>query len=111
MLETRIRIIDCLDAYKVLLTDHQWEIMELYYLQDFSLGEISAELEVSRQAIHDVIKRTEKVLAEYESKLGLVEQKNRLGRQMKTIVDNLQSAQPERQEYALLMCKKLLEEL
>ena len=45
--------------------------MELYYLDDWSLGEIAEEFEVSRQAVYDNIKRTENMLEEYEGKLNL----------------------------------------
>lgn len=45
--------------------------MELYYLEDYSLGEISENFNVSRQAIYDNIKRTEAMLEDYEQKLGL----------------------------------------
>ncbi len=45
--------------------------MELYYLEDYSLGEISDTFEVSRQAVYDNIRRTESMLEEYESKLHL----------------------------------------
>ncbi len=47
--------------------------MSLYYLDDFSLGEIAEEFEVSRQAVYDNIKRTEVMLEEYEDKLGLLQ--------------------------------------
>jgi predicted DNA-binding protein YlxM (UPF0122 family) len=47
--------------------------MELYYLDDYSLGEIAEEFEISRQAVYDNIKRTEQMLEDYESKLGLFE--------------------------------------
>lgn len=40
--------------------------MELYYADDFSLGEIAEEYEVSRQAVYDNIKRTSKILEDYE---------------------------------------------
>jgi predicted DNA-binding protein YlxM (UPF0122 family) len=40
-------------------------------LDDFSLGEIAEEYEVSRQAVFDNIKRTEAMLEEYEKKLLL----------------------------------------
>lgn len=46
--------------------------MALYYLDDFSLGEIAEEYDVSRQAVYDNIKRTEAMLEEYEQKLGLL---------------------------------------
>lgn len=61
------------DFYGQLLTEKQQEVVQLYYNHDYSLGEISQELHVSRQAVYDTIKRTEKVLFEYEQKLGLVD--------------------------------------
>lgn len=45
--------------------------IELYYADDFSLGEIAEEYDVSRQAVYDNIKRTEKLLETYERKLHL----------------------------------------
>ena len=60
------------DFYGPLLTDKQRNVWELHYQEDLSLAEI-AELEhISRQAIHDLLKRTEKILEGYEHKLGLV---------------------------------------
>ena len=70
------------DFYGELLTDKQKSVMELYYLDDFSLHEIAAEHGITRQAVLDMLKRTEKLLGQYEQKLGLVakylEQKERL---------------------------------
>ena len=61
------------DFYGPLLTEKQRNVWDLHYQQDLTLAEI-AELEhISRQAIHDLIKRTELILAEYEEKLGLVQ--------------------------------------
>lgn len=45
--------------------------MQLYYLEDYSLGEISETFNVSRQAVYDNIRRTEKMLEAYEDKLQL----------------------------------------
>ncbi len=47
--------------------------MEMYYLEDYSLGEISELSQVSRQAVYDNIKRTESMLDSYEKKLHLYE--------------------------------------
>ncbi|MGL5750170.1 MAG: YlxM family DNA-binding protein [Paraclostridium sp.] len=58
--------------YKMLLTDKQQEIVSLYYNEDYSLGEISENLNVSRQGVYDTLKRSEKILRDYEDKLGLV---------------------------------------
>ncbi|KAF1297572.1 DNA-binding protein [Enterococcus sp. JM4C] len=59
------------EFYSTLLTEKQMNYMELYYADDFSLGEIAEEYEVSRQAVYDNIKRTEKILEDYERKLHL----------------------------------------
>ncbi|MBO0423006.1 DNA-binding protein [Enterococcus plantarum] len=59
------------EFYSTLLTEKQMNYMEMYYADDFSLGEIAEEYDISRQAVYDNIKRTEKILEEYEKKLHL----------------------------------------
>ncbi|MBM7647159.1 putative DNA-binding protein YlxM (UPF0122 family) [Bacillus ectoiniformans] len=71
MLEKTTRMNYLYDFYQSLLTDKQRSYMSLYYLDDFSLGEIAEEYAVSRQAVYDNIKRTEAMLEEYENKLLL----------------------------------------
>ncbi|RFU68830.1 putative DNA-binding protein [Bacillus sp. V59.32b] len=71
MLEKTTRINYLYDFYQSLLTEKQQSYMSLYYLDDYSLGEIADEYEVSRQAVYDNIKRTEAMLEEYEAKLLL----------------------------------------
>ncbi|EUJ42233.1 putative DNA-binding protein [Brochothrix campestris] len=72
MLEKTTRINMLFAFYQRLLTEKQSIYMTLYYEDDFSLGEIAEEYEVSRQAVYDNIKRTVKILETYEEKLGLV---------------------------------------
>jgi hypothetical protein len=71
MLEKTTRMNYLFDFYQSLLTPKQRSYMSLYYLDDYSLGEIAEEFSVSRQAVYDNIKRTETMLEEYEEKLGL----------------------------------------
>ncbi|MBO0476732.1 putative DNA-binding protein [Vagococcus sp. DIV0080] len=59
------------EFYSTLLTEKQMNYIELYYGDDLSLGEIAEEYGVSRQAVYDNIKRTEKLLETYEKKLHL----------------------------------------
>ena len=59
------------DFYGSLLTQKQQLIFKLYYYDDLSLGEIAQELNISRQAVYDIIKRTESLLENYENKLQL----------------------------------------
>ncbi|MDG4655907.1 putative DNA-binding protein [Ectobacillus antri] len=72
MLEKTTRMNYLFDFYQSLLTPKQRSYMSLYYLDDYSLGEIAEEFEVSRQAVYDNIKRTEAMLEEYEDKLLLL---------------------------------------
>ncbi|MBQ8107973.1 MAG: putative DNA-binding protein [Ruminococcus sp.] len=62
---------ELLELYRELLTDKQRNIMELYYDEDLSLGEIAQQCSISRQGVHDAVKHCEKALDEYEQKLGL----------------------------------------
>ncbi|MED4904399.1 putative DNA-binding protein [Parageobacillus thermoglucosidasius] len=71
MLEKTMRMNYLYDFYQALLTPKQRSYMSLYYLDDYSLGEIAEQYEVSRQAVYDNIKRTEAMLEEYEKKLSL----------------------------------------
>ncbi|MBY4603878.1 MULTISPECIES: putative DNA-binding protein [Bacillus] len=71
-LEKTTRMNYLFDFYQSLLTSKQKSYMSLYYLDDFSLGEIAEEYEVSRQAVYDNIKRTEAMLEQYEEKLLLL---------------------------------------
>ena len=61
------------DFYSELLTEKQRQIFELYYFNDLSLNEIASEMEVTAQAVSDLLKRTAKHLENYEEKLNLVE--------------------------------------
>lgn len=71
MLEKTTRINFLYDFYQTLLTDKQRIYMQLYYLDDLSLGEIAEEYGVSRQAVYDNVRRTEAMLEDYEAKLKL----------------------------------------
>lgn len=61
------------DFYGELLTQHQQNIYEDAVYNDMSLSEIAQEQGISRQGVHDLIKRCDKILQDYESKLHLVE--------------------------------------
>lgn len=60
------------DYYKELLTDRQKNIYEAVAFDDLSLAEASEQFEVSRNAIHDTIKKVENILEDFEAKLELV---------------------------------------
>lgn len=61
------------DFYGELLTERQQQIYESVVLEDYSLSEVAENLGISRQGVHDMIKRCNHTLEEYESRLHLVE--------------------------------------
>ena len=61
------------DFYGELLTEHQQQIYEDVVCNDMSCSEVAEEHGVSRQGVHDLIKRCNRQLEEYEGKLHLVE--------------------------------------
>ncbi|MDR1245475.1 MAG: YlxM family DNA-binding protein [Clostridiales Family XIII bacterium] len=59
------------DFYGGLLKQKQREIFRMYYAEDLSLAEVAADVGVSRQAVHETLKKSVAALEEYENKLGL----------------------------------------
>ncbi|MCY9075790.1 putative DNA-binding protein, partial [Bacillus inaquosorum] len=90
------------DFYQSLLTSKQKSYMSLYYLDDFSLGEIAEEYEVSRQAVYDNIKRTEAMLEQYEEKLLLLK-KFQERKEMFNKLKELASGSKEEEEITALI--------
>ena len=68
----RIRFGSLYEMYGALLTEKQQQCLELYFCEDYSLAEVAEEMQVSRQAIHDLLKRVEQTLERYESMLGFL---------------------------------------
>lgn len=61
------------DFYGALLTEKQRQVMALYHEENLSLSEIGQEFGISRQAVHDTLKKAEQALEEYEDKLKLMD--------------------------------------
>ena len=60
------------DFYGKLLTPHQQKVYEDAVYENLSLSELSQAYGISRQAVHDLLKRCDKILMDYEKDLGLV---------------------------------------
>ncbi len=93
------------DFYQSLLTDKQRLYMQLYYLEDLSLGEIAGEYGVSRQAVYDNVRRTEAMLEDYEMKLNLFSK----FQQRLEIVDRLEQLITDSDEQSILVRGLLIE--
>lgn len=93
------------DFYGELLTQHQKGIYEDVVFNDLSLGEIADELGISRQGVHDLIKRCDKTLNAYENKLHLVEKFARIKQNIEKINELTDDEQIKR------LSKEIIEEL
>ena len=61
------------DFYGELLTERQQQVYESVVLEDYSLSEVAENLGISRQGVHDMVRRSSRLLEEYEAKLHLME--------------------------------------
>jgi len=84
-LDTNVRINWLLDFYGAMLTARQRALMEMHYCDDLSLSEISETLNITRQAVHDSLRRSERTLENYEKKLGLVSRYFEIGNKIKNL--------------------------
>ncbi len=76
------------DFYGELLTDHQKLIYEDAVYNDCSLSELADEYSISRQGVHDLLRRCDRILEGYEEKLHLLERFNRI----RSIAQDIESA-------------------
>ncbi|MBX5466229.1 MAG: YlxM family DNA-binding protein [Firmicutes bacterium] len=65
------------DLYGPLLTERQRQVWSLYWHEDWSLGEISEAVGVSRAAVHDTLERAWQLLQWYETRLGMASEHQR----------------------------------
>lgn len=73
LLAKKIRLISLYELYQQLFTDKQQAYFEEYYFEDLSLAEIAENHHVSRNAVHDQVKKVESGLEVYEDKLAMLE--------------------------------------
>ncbi len=79
--------------YGVLLTEKQQTIFEEYYGEDYSLSELAEEHQVSRNAIHDTIKKVLNILDDLENKLGLYAKDQKLKELFKEYQNDLKCSE------------------
>lgn len=99
------------DFYGELLTEHQRQVYEDAVYNDLSLGEIAQEQGISRQGVHDLIRRCDKILQEYESKLHLVERFAQAKEKIARIESLTRLAEEERKAEYLREIRQLTGEL
>lgn len=88
-MKERIYLIDLYDIYGILFDDKTKSLFESYYYDNLSLGEISENIGITRNAVHKSIKRTEEKLLFYEDKLKLYKKRNELNEIIKDCSDEI----------------------
>lgn len=115
VMETKLEQAYLYDFYGELLNEHQRKIYEDFFFNDLSLGEIASEEGISRQGVHDLIKRCSKSLEEYENKLHLVEKflfvKEKVGEIQKLTHSYTETEQEEIRQEIEKISNEILEEL
>lgn len=77
IIEKKNRYNQLFDYYGCLLTTKQQEYFVSYYFEDLSLAEIANIYNISRNAVHDQLKKIYELLDYYEEKLNLVSKNNK----------------------------------
>jgi len=107
MLEKTVLIGHLFDFYGLLLTPKQREIIRLYYFENLSLGEIGETLTISRQAVYDHLHRAEKILQEYEERMGLVKRDRKLKKGLEEIKKGLENCSCKERDGLLEMINRM----
>lgn len=93
-LSKKIKLIELEECYAALLTEKQRQIFEMYYFEDWSLFEIAEKLEISRQAVHDSLTKTEQFLLETEQKCGFLSKNKSVEQSLIELQSSLNTADP-----------------
>lgn len=99
------------DFYGTLLTEHQQKIYEDYVYQNYSIGEIAEEAGISRQGVHDLLKRCNRILEDYEAKLGLLAKFSVTKEKVHAISHLISECSADNQESTLASIKKISDEI
>ena len=87
ILEKSFYLIKLYDLYQNLLTPKQKDYFESYYFDDYSISEISENYNISRNAVHDQLKRTVNKLYDFEKNLELYHKQ----KERQKIIDKVKS--------------------
>jgi len=111
MVEKNIEISILSQIYKDVLTEKQFEILDQYYNNDYSLSEIAENYNITRQAVRDNIKNGESKLYDLENKLGIMKKNEKQQKIIENIItklDNLEINDKEKINSIKIELRKLI---
>lgn len=97
-MEKNIEISILSQIYKDILTEKQFEILDQYYNNDYSLSEIAENYNITRQAVRDNIKSGEAKLYDLEHKLGLMKKSKKQQKIIEDIITKLDNLEIQDKE-------------
>lgn len=103
MITETLKVTMLYDFYGALLTERQRRCIELHYLNDWSLAEVAEKFDVSRQAVHDILKRSVQVMEDFESKLELVENYEKEQQILNEIVTLIKQAKKDSNDKSVVL--------
>lgn len=92
-MEKNVQISMLLNVYGKLLTEKQYEFLDNYYNSDLSLSEIAENMNITRQAVRDNIKKGENKLFEFEEKLGIMKKTLQQDKKINNVLSELTKLQ------------------
>ena len=95
-MEKKVEVSILCELYGKLLTDKQFIFMDDYYNNDLSLSEIAENNGITRQAVRDIIGKTEKRLYDIENKLGFMNKNEKLEKEIKNIITIIDNSKDDR---------------
>ena len=111
-MEKNVKVSILCQIYGKLLTQKQLEIITDYYDNDLSLSEIAENNQITRQAVRDIIKKSEKKLFELEEELSFMKKQVNQEKIVNSILEKLNKLEEQeiKQENKKIL-KKAKEEL
>ena len=101
------------DFYGDLLTEHQREVYEDVVCNDTSFSELAAREGVSRQSIHELVRKCDRLMEKYEQKLHMMEQFLWLKKMVQQIRDDAAPGNDPQEQMSRIrdLCDQILEDL
>lgn len=91
IVEERVRASELFDYYGELLKENQKQLCSQYLLDDLSLSEIAEGIGISRQGVHDSLRRSIKQMESFESKLNLIKKSKMLEEELECLKRRFQT--------------------
>lgn len=92
-MEKNVKVSMLLQIYGKILTKKQYTLLDNYYNNDFSLSEIAENLDITRQAVRDNLKKGECKLFEFEEKLEIMKTSMKQEKKIAEILSELTQIQ------------------